>query len=700
MKQLRRFGRFLKNANKKKLALGITAGAVLAIAGTGGVLFATTKIAEAKMARDCDGNAIMYCGAVNNKEFVDKYKKNSTGDLDNIYAHYGLSTSEAARFEKTAKLGYVTKSGNVVLDGRVVGTGAQSVGRHNIAGSAKVSIDGKTYYQRSTKIAFASDSIPAMIMMNGEQVEFVALTACGNPVKSTPKGKPPVYKCDMLNKEAVAGKSDTFAFSTKAAAQYGAKISKVVYNFGDGSAEVTKTNPAEKINHTYKPGKFTAKVTVYFTVNGETKTSTSADCSKPVEVKAPPVPVYACSALTAQLVPNSKSKYTFTATAKAENGAVAQTADFDFGDGQKQNGVAVNNLKATAQHDYSKTGASTAFVTFTFNVGGTTKTAKCEVAVKPEIPQPAYECTGLAVTQKSRTEFSFKASSKVENAELLRYRYAIHSEAGVEAHDLGPNEVLTYTAAKEGAYTVNAQAIVKVDGVEKETPITNLCSKQFEVKPEEVPVVTECTSLIATLKNGTRNTYDYAVSTKVEGKDAKVVSYTYDYGDGQQQTLTAPTASHAYGKAGNWKSKVTVTFEVKGEQVQKTSAACTAETPVLPQECKPGIPVGDERCTDYCKPGIPVGDSRCQEECKPGIPVGDSRCKEECKPGVPMGSSQCTPTCENGGKSMQECQPKELPQTGPEAALGGLFGTSALAGAAYYYRDSRRKLANRFLKRK
>lgn len=699
MKQLRRFGRFLKNANKKKLALGITAGVVLTVAGTWGALFASTKIAEAKMARDCDNNAIMYCGAVNTGEFADKYKKNSTGDLDNIYAHYGLSPSELSRFQKTAKMGYVTKSGNVVLNGKVVGTSAQSVGRQNIGHSSKVKIGSKTYYQRATSTSFLSNSIPAMIMMNGEQVEFVALTSCGNPVKSTPKGKPPVYKCDMLNKEAVAGKNDTFAFSTKATAQYGAKISKVVYNFGDGSAQVTKTNPSEKVTHTYKPGKFTAKVTAYFTVNGETKTHTSVDCSKPVEVKAPPVPVYACSALTAQLVPGSKSKYRFAATAKAENGAVAKTADFDFGDGQKQNGVAVNNLKATAEHDYGKTGSFTAHVTFTFNVGSTTKTATCQVNVKPEVPKPpVYECTGLAVTQKSRNQFSFKASSKVENAELVGYRYGIHFSEGVIGEQRGPNESLEFTAPKDGTYTINATVVVKVDGVEKETPITNLCSKQFEVKPEEVPVVVECTQLIATLKKDTRNTYEYAVSTKMEGKDVKVVSYTYDYGDGQQQTLTTPTASHVYGKAGNWKSKVTVTFEVKGEQVQKTSAACAAETPVLPEECKPGIPVGDERCTDYCKPGIPVGDSRCQEECKPGIPVGDTRCKEECKPGVPMGSSECTPTCENGGKSMEECQPKELPQTG--AALGSAFGVSSLAGAAYYWQGSRRKLASRFLKRK
>ena len=674
--------RLLKPTKKKTVSA--VAAVVIASASIWGAMVIPTKIAEAKMARDCDNNAIMECGAVNAAEFVKKLKANKTGDLDNIYAAYGFNSADYARFEKTAKMGSVTKDGKVILDGKVVADSAESIGRQNMSGSHTKTINGKKYYERSTKVSFASSSIPAMIMMNGDQVEFVALTSCGNPVKNHPKGKPPVYQCEMLNKEAVPGKDDTFAFSSKVVAQNGAKLSKVVYDFGDGQ-QVTKTNPAEKIQHTYKPGKYTAKVTAYFTVNGETKTHTRTECTKPVEVKAPPAPVYACTALKATVVPPSKNKYTFVATAKAENGATFKSAEFNFGDGQKQT---VNGLATT--HEYAKDGTYKAFAILTFNVGTTTKTTQCEVSVTPETPKPpVYECTGLSVTQKSRTEFSFKASSKVENAELLRYRYAVHFSEGVVAEDRGPNETFNYTVPKEGDYTINAQAIVKVDGVEKETPITAACSKQFTVKPQEVPPVAECTALNATLKSGTRTTYEYAVSTKVEG-NAKVINYTYDYGDGQTQTLTTPTANHTYAKAGEWKSKVTVTFEVNGEQVQKTSAACAANTPVQPappEECKPGIPVGDARCTDYCKPGIPVGDSRCQEECKPGVPMGDSRCQDYCKPGIPMGDARCVDA------------PKELPQTGA-AALGSAFGISSLAGAGYYWRHSRRSLIQRLMNRK
>lgn len=53
-------------------------------------------------------------------------------------------------------------------------------------------------------------------------------------------------------------------------------------------------------------------------------------------------------------------------------------------------------------------------------------------------------------------------------------------------------------------------------------------------------------------------------------------------------------------------------------------------------ECRPGIPQGDPRCTEppnECLPGIPQGDPRCNppNECLPGIPQGDPRCNPPVK---------------------------------------------------------------------
>jgi LPXTG-motif cell wall-anchored protein len=79
--------------------------------------------------------------------------------------------------------------------------------------------------------------------------------------------------------------------------------------------------------------------------------------------------------------------------------------------------------------------------------------------------------------------------------------------------------------------------------------------------------------------------------------------------------------------------------------------------------------------------------------------MGSSECTPTCENGgIDKNSAQCSPTCENGGMTGSQCQPKELPATGAETALGGLFGTSALAGAGYYYRNSRKNLISKMRK--
>jgi uncharacterized repeat protein (TIGR01451 family) len=107
----------------------------------------------------------------------------------------------------------------------------------------------------------------------------------------------------------------------------------------------------------------------------------------------------------------------------------------------------------------------------------------------------------------------------------------------------------------------------------------------------------------------------------------------------------------------------------------KTIGACDTATnrpkkpPVTPEECLPGIPVGDERCNP--KP----------EECLPGIPVGDTRC-EPVIPEVPT-----TPET-----------PKELPSTGPAEVISGAMGLSASTYGAVSYIRSRRNLRDLFRK--
>lgn len=103
--------------------------------------------------------------------------------------------------------------------------------------------------------------------------------------------------------------------------------------------------------------------------------------------------------------------------------------------------------------------------------------------------------------------------------------------------------------------------------------------------------------------------------------------------------------------------------EVK-DQPQKgcDPAIIKVEVPEKPKECKPGVPVGDDRCKETPK------------ECKPGIPVGDGRCTDKPK------------------EEPKQEVPQVLPATGPAEILGSAFGISAVGYAAHSYIRSRRNL--------
>ena len=144
---------------------------------------------------------------------------------------------------------------------------------------------------------------------------------------------------------------------------------------------------------------------------------------------------------------------------------------------------------------------------------------------------------------------------------------------------------------------------------------------------------------------------------------------------------------------------------VVSKTCEETPEECKPGIPVgdirceeKPEECKPGVPVGDIRCEEKpeCKPGVPVGDDRCKEECKPGIPVGDDRCKEECKPGIPVNDDRCKEECKPGIPVEDErCEevPAELPKTGTGENLLTLLGAGSLTAALGYYIASRRALS-------
>ncbi len=423
---------------------------------------------------DCDDNAIMWCGFGTNSEFISKTSANNDGhghtDLQSVYNHFGLSTSEYSRFQSTAKDGTMYRDGRVVVGSDTVMTSGKTLGRESFPGSSSVSISGKTYYMGSPEVRWVpgTDSLPVKVMFNSTGVaEIVILTSCGNPVDGSKS--PSGAECKQLTMTPVSGKINTYRFTALASASGNAKITKYVYDFGDGSKPVTTTNPSTAVEHTYtKPGEVTATLTVYASApGGTTITTTSETCKKKITVA---IPFYECVKLTGALVnQNDKYTYMYTATMRYGNGAQFVSADFDFGDGAKATGVKASNATSVAaKHSYTKGGDYTVQATLRFNIDGKTVTARtCKMT--QTVINPFYRCVRLGGEILSQQTFSYRFVASFEYGNGAQFISAdfdfgdSKTESGVKSTD-GKTVTVDHTYAQAGTYSSAATLRFTVNG--------------------------------------------------------------------------------------------------------------------------------------------------------------------------------------------------------------------------------------------
>jgi uncharacterized repeat protein (TIGR01451 family)/LPXTG-motif cell wall-anchored protein len=346
------------------------------------------------------------------------------------------------------------------------------------------------------------------------------------------------------------------------------------------------------------------------------------------------------------------------------------------------------SAKVNANDTLPKCGPNTLTNKATVIVDGGAKEDTADVTVPKECqptPQPEYKCDSLTVTKISRTQFSFDTKYTVKDAVYKSTTYIIRDASGKE---ISRSTNKTFTSDKVGKYTVEAIVTVTVNGTNKTVTSEN-CKKEFEVTPIPVTPAYACESLTATKIS--RTEYSFAGKAAATG-GATIVSYTFDFGDGNTETIANPTVTHTYSQAKVYTVKMSVTVKIDGSNKTVTSDACKTQitiSPEKPEECKPGIPVGDPRCEE--KPPV--------EECKPGVPVGDERCTEKCEiPGkehLPKDSPDCkeTPVTPETPETPQTPEtPAELPKTGVADTILTLMGVGSLIAAASYYIASRRAL--------
>lgn len=192
-----------------------------------------------------------------------------------------------------------------------------------------------------------------------------------------------------------------------------------------------------------------------------------------------------------------------------------------------------------------------------------------------------------------------------------------------------------------------AFAILKPCG----NPVTATPPKNPQPKPEYA-----CVRLTAEKISRTK----YRFVAKATGKNgAEIQRYEFGFGDGYGITVKENTYTYTYKKPGTYKTSVVVHVKVNGKIVETTAKTCKVNVTVKDKPQQPEEP----------------------EECKPGIPVGDERCEEQ-------------PVTET-----PEETPPTIAETGPAEVMGGLAGIGGLTAAGYHWRASRRNLIDRLLNR-
>lgn len=661
----------------------VLAGLVIAAGAVAMIVFGTQSNAAVWNGKDCSGNSIIKCGVTSPADLRAKYRASS--ELQALYGHFGVTS---AAINGTMYDGVVTKDGTITVNGKVVATGARSVGRYQDNGTGckgtPFTVNGKTYYMGPTSCRFGYSAESAFVMLdaNGNFIGAV-IKGCGNIVYAKPVAKP-VYTCNYITAEKIS--RTEYKFNVSTTAKNGAVNKDYVYNFGDGQSA---TVGAGGVKHTYaKPGTYTVSVTARFIVNGKVVSSTSAKCKTTVTVTPAPVvpqPVYACESLTAkgiQQADRSTLRFDFAAKASAKNGATIRDYTYNFGDGSSQ------TTGATASHTYAQSGTYTATVTANVVVAGKvvpTTSATCKVTVKPYknvVKEGEAYCTGLELQKISVNTFNLKASAYatagvpyVQNPGVIKgYTFTVKSDAGAMVKTV--NVTSGEKAAQSGNFTLEpgkytAQVVVHTGNGDS---TKDACTVKIEVPTPAPNMIDVCRLSDYTIVSIKETEFDSSKYSK-NLEDCKKVTVC--------DTTTGKIVTVTKGEAQNDKYSTDLS---KCEKVEVCDTTTGKVVTVTAPEAK-----NDKYTTDMSQcEKVEVCDTTTGEKVTvlPSQIDNDRYTKDmsKCTPVAPVTpETPATPAPET---------PAELPHTGIADGISGLLGLGALAGAGSYYRASRRALKN------
>jgi uncharacterized repeat protein (TIGR01451 family) len=489
-------------------------------------------ISNAK-AGDCSENSVITCGISSLGEAQGAYNNNS-GGVKTMFNYYGINPNDSAGVVN----GMVYKDGTVVVDNKVVATGAWSMGRQSIGNSTQKTIDGTTFFVRTTNDSFAADRLPAFVKVVNGQFKWAIVKSCGNPIKAHPTSpETPKVPSYTISKKVVKdlGPTTDAAFwngQENVSAKSGEVVRFVSMTTNNGQVTLNgalsdklpngltyvsgswqkksggvvtrgSTDNTGAAWYSLKPGdelkidvraRFSAKTKVINTACTVAKEIPGYKCDTATVTPVTPPPVQTpsakCESLTATKL--STTSFRFNTKASVANGAKVTGYVYNFGDNQTKT-VNTNSLTNTVDHNYAKSFKYAVSVIVKTTVGDKV----CNVGVDVSIPTPSATCESLTATKLSYNKFKFTTKAAVENgAKVTGYVYDFGDDKGQTVNTSSLTNTVEHTYAKSFKYavkvTVQTTAGNKVCYVGAEvkipTPAVTIDKKVDNVEKKEVKV--------------------------------------------------------------------------------------------------------------------------------------------------------------------------------------------------------------------
>ncbi len=303
------------------------------------------------------------------------------------------------------------------------------------------------------------------------------------------------------------------------------------------------------------------------------------------------------------------------------NGQVVGTSAVSFGRSKtSHDGPGMQTRKIGSSVIYGNATSKT-FVsqsTFTghvlFDANGTPEFVvldDCGNPVTGTFVKSSAKCDMLNATQSPGKPTTYNFTTNASKSGLASITKYVYDFGDGNTKTVTSGSAVTHTYAKPGNYTAKVTVHATAPGGTTITSTSASCAKVITI-----PFYT-CVDLKG--PDPKYLTYTFVATGKATG-GAKLVSGTFDFGDGQKQAGVKAsgdtvTTSHTYAKEGTYSVSAVLTFNVNGAMMTADACKSTVTPNKAPiPECKPGVPVGDPRCTPCpYNPDLASDDPNCVE---------------------------------------------------------------------------------------